>query len=239
MNRYFVRMVERLPADTQERAAMALHRLKAIAYQAERLAVGEAVYAFWSGDDCSTAILSYATQSHEQLDWLIKRDPHFPYTRTEVIPTILTEALVREAQDFLGETIIPEADVGRLNFVTRAIEPQAEYWLAWKEVRPFSPLCPEGVQNDVHRRTVLAQDVHLDPIEFSDDNPVGRPIGILIAQAGLDRTRQHVEACDVFPDTDVTYTRLWTHEQAISITLAQLAAMRRPVPEGHVCGPRS
>lgn len=228
--RFFVRMRERIPADAQELAALLNHRLRSLRYQAKLLAGGDVQYAFMLGESCSEAILLYEVETHEQLDWLIKRDPHFAYTRIEVIPTILTEALVREAQDFLGEGIFNEDALANLNFPRREIEPNGEYWLAWKEVAPFSPLCPEETQNDVHRRTILAQQGHFEELEFADDNPVGRPVGILIGHCSLEEVQSHVESCDVFPDTIVTYSRLWTHKQAAERTIANLRALRRDVP---------
>ncbi|RVE87071.1 hypothetical protein [Sinorhizobium meliloti] len=228
---FFVRMTERSHRDTQEHAAMLMHRLEAIKYHSRLLLDGSAQYAFFAGDDCNSAIILYEQESHEALDWLIKRDPHFAYTQIEVIPTVLTEALVREAQDYLEEEIFSTEEMKTLNFPRREIDPDAEYWFAWKEVPPFSALCPVSVQNDVHRRTVLAQKAHLENFEFADHNPVGRAVGILVAQASLETVREHVESCEVYPDTIVTYQKLWTHKQALEHTRARLTDLRRKVPE--------
>jgi hypothetical protein len=220
-------MEERESRDAQELSAMLHHRLTAIEYNSQLLADGVLEYAFFLGESCSTAIMLFCVASHERLDWLIKRDPYFAYTSSEVIPVIDTEALVREAQDYLGDSTFDEEGLSSLSFPCRQIDPDAEYWFAWKQVPPFSPLCPIETQNDVHRRTIEAQKAHLEHLEFADHNPVGRPIGILISEASLEHTRAHVEQCDVFPDTLVTYSRLWTHKQAEIRTRSQLREMRR------------
>lgn len=232
--RFFVRLKERATADTQELAAMLLHRLRAIDYHEGLLRAGDLHYAFLSGERCTEAILLFEVENHERLDWLLKRDPHFAYASRTVIPTVLTDALVREAQDYLGEAIFSEEEIPSLRFPKRDIDPAGEYWLAWKEVPPFSPLCPVEVQDDVHRRTILAQKGHFDVLEFADDNPVGMPVGILVAEAPLDQLRQHVESCDVFPDTIVQYERIWTHAQAREMTRRLITELRRPLPDGMV-----
>lgn len=231
-NRFFVRMKERPCFDAQERAAIHRHRLAAVQYHASMLEEGHARYAFFAGEGLNEAILMYEIESHDRLDWLIKRDPLFPYTTVTVIPTITTEALVREAQDYLGEEIFSKAELPKLTFAHKKIDPNAEYWLAWKEVLPFSPLCPVAEQDDVHRRTVIAQKGHFEDLEFSDENPVGRPVGILVAQGSVEDMRRHVESCEVFPDTVVQYTRLYTHRQTVSKTIEELRRLRRPIPEG-------
>lgn len=231
MERFYVRMHERRCLDAQELAAMLSHRLRALQYHEALLRDNKILFGFAAGDDCVSSILLYAVSGHEELDWLIKRDPHFAYTACDVVPVVTTEALVREAQDFLGEHIFPAEELPKLNFPTKLIRPDGEYWLAWKEVSPFSPLCSEEVQNDVHRRTILAQRGHFENLEFADYNPVGRPVGILIGEGELKGIREHVETCDVFPDTRVEYTRLWTHKQAWNLTCEKLKELRRPAPD--------
>jgi hypothetical protein len=233
MDRFYVSMKERTCVDTQELAAMLGHRLNALEYHQKLLGDGKASFAFGLGEDCDETIVLFRVGSHDELDWLIKRDPHFPYTKTIVTPVITTEALVREAQDYLGEEIFAKDQIPQLNFPEKAINRDGEYWLAWKEVPPFSPLCSEETQNDVHRRTVLAQRGHFAELEFADYNPAGRPIGILVSEGPLDAIRHHVETCEVFPDTVVTYTRLWTHKQAWARTAAKLVELRRTAPEAN------
>jgi hypothetical protein len=162
---------------------------------------------------------------------LIKRDPHFSYSSVTVTPVVSTEALVREAQDYLQEEIFPTSELHKLNFPRRPIDPRVSYWLAWKEVAPFSPLLSVEAQNDVHRRTVLAQRGHFAELEFSDDNPVGMPVGILVAEGKLDAIRQHVESCEVFPDTLVTYTELLPLPRVWQHTISELRELRRPASD--------
>jgi hypothetical protein len=231
--RFFTRITERECRDTQELAAMLRHRLNGIAYKAQLLREGDLAYAFFT-QPANEAILMYEVDSVDRLDLLIKRDPQFAYAHVETMPTIQTEALLREAQDYLGENIIPEEELPEYNHARKQIEDDATYYLAWKEVPPFSPLLSIEEQNDVHRRTIQAQMIHFQEIEFADDNPAGRPVGILIAQAGLDEVRRHVETCEVYPDTIVRYTHLLTLPVAWRETVKSLTTLGRSVPPGIV-----
>jgi hypothetical protein len=227
--KFFTRIEERLPHDAQEHAALLKHRLSAIQYYLEALKSEIADYAFFL-EGGHQAIVMYSVDSLERLDWIIKRDPHFAYAAMSTIPVVSTEALVREAQDYLGEAIISESDLLKLTFPKKPINENAEYWFAWKEVPPFSPLLPVADQDDVHRRTVLSQEAHLDSTEFADHNPVGKAVGILIAEGNLASVTSHVESCAVFPDTVVTYSRLLTLEKARAFTLSELSRLGRPAP---------
>jgi len=227
--RFFVRMTERQTVDAQELVAMLRHRLESIAYQKQLLEDGGLAYAFRTVDG-GCAILMYEVETLEQLDRCIKRDPHFPYSANAISPVVNTEALVREAQEYLGEWIFSEEELPALNFPPKRVQPEATYWLVYKEVKPFSPLLPEAEQNDIHRRTVLAQRGHFEPLEFADDNPVGQPVGILVAEGELDAAKAHVENCEVFPDTVVTYTELLSLERAWVATVCELGRLGRSVP---------
>jgi hypothetical protein len=233
--RFFVRMKERPCADPQERAAMLKHRLNAIEYQFRLLHEERLHYAFYT-NELTESILLYVPDNLEQLDYCIKRDPHFAYSVATVLPCIDTEALVREAQDYLREDIIPEERLAGLTPPKRPIDPDSEYWLAWKQVQAFSPLLPLEDQDDVHRRTVVAQSHHAATIEFADDNPVGMPVGILIAEGAFSDVRRHVEDCEVYPDTSVTYTQLLTLQCAWDRTRLDLLSMRRSAPESRLLG---
>lgn len=227
--RFFVQMTERQTMDAQELAAMLRHRLDSIAYQQQLLQESVLAYAFRTVDG-DRAILMYEVNTLENLDRFIKRDPHFPYSENEITPVINTAALVREAQEYLGEWIFREEELPNLNFPRKQINRTVTYWLAYKQVRPFSPLLPEAEQNDIHRRTVLTQRAHFAPEEFADDNPVGKPVGILVAEGELATVKAHVANCEVFPDTVVTYTELLPLERAWETTVSHLARLGRPVP---------
>jgi hypothetical protein len=226
--RFFTVMTERPQPDAQERAAMLGHRLRSLNYQQGLLVSGELAYAFRTVGG-ESAILMYEVQSLENLDRTVKRDPGWPYAETTVTPVVSTESLVREAQEYLGEDHFTEEELPLLVFPRREIDARATYWLAYKEVKPFSPLLSDDDQNDIHRRTIFAQKAHLEPIEFADDNPVGKAVGILVAAGALADVRRHVEGCDVFPDTVVEYKELVPLERAWEATVAALKDLRRPV----------
>lgn len=229
--RFFIRMTERECRDAQERSALLRHRLNAIRYQQALLDQKRAHYAFYPQGK-PEAYLMYMVDSLVELDFLIKRDPYFPYTRVTVTPVINTEALVIEAQDYLGVDHFSKDEIasGILDCGIQPIDPDAEYWMAWKEVPPFSPLLGEAEQNDVHYRTIVAQEGHFNDIEFADDNPVGMQVGLALAKGPLAAFQAVVEVCPVYPDTRVEYTRLLTLKMAWRDTVEELARLRRPVP---------
>jgi hypothetical protein len=223
-------MKERTLNDAQELSAMLVHRLDSIRYQLELLSVdGPLAYAFRTKEG-NMAVLMYETDTPEKADLYLKRDPGWPFAETEVLPVVSTTALIREAQEFLGETIIEESELASFHYERRGIDPLKEYWLAYKEVKPFSPLLSVEAQNDVHRRTIIAQKAHLESFEFADDNPVGKAVGILVAEAAFDRVRRHVESCEVFPDTVVTYMELLPLKRAWEKTVAEIQKLGRPTP---------
>ncbi len=226
--RLFTKMVERLNLDAQERRHMIRHRLDSIEYKTKLLQEGIAAYAFHSVD-LATSFTMFDVGELELADLKIKRDPLFGHCHNTIVPCVSTEALVREAQDYLGEEIFSSDSLEGLNFPKKPIREDKEYWLAWKIVPPFSPLLTLEEQNDVHRRTVLAQEGHFDDMEFADDNPVGMPVGILISEASLESTQKHIEDCDVFPDTVVEYTRLLTLAQSWELSMKELEELRTPM----------
>jgi muconolactone delta-isomerase len=201
--------------------------MRSIEYQNDLLNRGVLRYAFRAKDGFK-AVLMFELNTLEELDALVKRDPGWPYSHARVVPVVTTESLVREAQEYLGETILSDNEVQALDIPRQKIEQNSQYWLAWKEVKPFSPLLPDVDQNDVYRRTLIAQKSHGDPVEFSDENPVGLSVGILIAHGDLEATRRHIETCDVFPDTIVEYTELLPLQMAWEAARAELARLRRP-----------
>jgi hypothetical protein len=234
--RFFVRMTERNVNDPQELAAMLLHRLASINYQYSLMREeGPLAYAFRNRAG-TLAVLMYETDTLEKLDFFLKRDPGWQYAETDVMPVVSTEALVREAQDYLGETIIGESELGEFRYERRKPDSKQEYWLAYKQVKPFSPLLSLDAQNDVHRRTVIAQKAHLESLEFADDNPVGKAVGILVAEAAFDDVKQHVESCEVYPDTQVIYTELLPLERAWEVAVGETHKLGRSIPEGVALG---
>src|SRR5262245_50551490 len=118
--RAFVRIREREPRDTQERVALLRHRLEAIKYRQALLDEGGLAYAFVTAET-DEGILMYEQSNMEALDWHLKRDPHFGYTVATVIPVVSTEALVREAQSYLGEKLFSESELRDLEYPRRKI----------------------------------------------------------------------------------------------------------------------
>jgi muconolactone delta-isomerase len=236
--RFFVKLTERECRDTQERAAMLRHRLNAIRYQQRLMDDGKAHYVFYPRDKAEIYLL-YMIETLEELDYLLKRDPYFGYTRADVIPVVNTEALVREAQDFLGVQHFSDADIesGVLDYGVKPVDPDGSYLLAIKEVQPFSPLLSEEAQNEIHYRTILAQEGHFSDIEFSDENPVGMQVGITLVQGTVAEMKALVESCPVFPDTVVEYTELMTLKQAWHDAVLRLAAYNRPLSESEARWP--
>ena len=169
----------------------------------------------------------FVADSLESLDRHIKNDPAFPYSRTSVIPVVSTVAMAEELMDYLGEQVLAEADLAALEFGVRVPEGARQYWLAWKELSVFSPLLPEAVQMDIHRRTLTSQRAHHSPIELADDNPVGMPVGILIAEGTREQVEQHVAGCEVYPDTVVTFTELMQLGDARAHAQDELSRLRR------------
>lgn len=228
--RFFVRMAERLTTDPQEYAAMLRHRLESIVYQQGLVGRGVLAYAF-RADEGRLAIELFEVDSLENLDVLIKGDPIFSYSNNEITPVVGTVDMVREASNFLGESILCESELADLIFPRKNIRADAAYWLAYKEVRPFSPLLPEEVQQDIARRTVVSQRAHHSPIEFADDNPVGKAVGILVAEGTLEEVKAHVANCEVYPDTVVTFTELIPLERSWNHAVQELRRLCRPVTE--------
>lgn len=228
--RFFVRMKERSTVDPQEFAAMLSHRLHSISYQQRLVDGGALAYSFRS-ESGDTSVELFEVGTLEELDVLIKSDPHFSYSDNEVVPVVGTVDMVREASSFLGESILTESELDELRFPRKSINQDSMYWLAYKEVRAFSPLLSQEEQNDIARRTVVSQRAHHSPLEFADDNPVGKAVGILVAEGTLEEVRAHVSNCEVYPDTEVTFTRLLTLRQSWEQAIKELKRMNRSFPD--------
>jgi hypothetical protein len=208
---------------------MLRHRLAGIEYKAALLGRRTLSYAFRSADGRMSYDM-FNADSLEVLDRNVKADPAFPYIAVEVIPVVSTVAMVAEASEYLGETILTEDEVAALNFPNQVVEDESSYFLAYKEVRPFSPLLTQSEQNDIHRRTIVSQRSHHSGLEFADDNPVGRSVGILIGRGTLEEIRAHVTNCAVFPDTTVEFAELMTLPYAWRHAAAELSSLGRQVP---------
>ncbi len=206
---------------------MLRHRLASIDYQLSLLASESLVYAFRSGSG-DEAILMYEASSLTDVDRSIKRDPLFPYSLCDVVPVISTVDMADELMDHLDERVLSDAELDDLKFPPKPISDNAEYWLAWKHLAPFSPLLADEVQDDIHRRTLVSQRAHHSPIELADDNPVGMAVGILIAEGTLNAIREHVSRCDVYPDTVVDYLKLVPLRCARNDAISELSTLGRP-----------
>ncbi len=231
---YLIRMTERECRDAQEEAAMLRIRAAALDYRAQRLEQGELGYAFHLRDRPCGLHLALA-QTNQDLDLLIKRDPLFPYSQIDVLPLIDTKWLIKEAQDHLGEQIISDSRAATLVHPQQRASEEHTYYFVWKEVRPFSPLLSEAVQDDIYRRTVRSQDAHENRrLEFADHNPAGRQVGILIGCGSQAEVMSHVKNCEVFPDTVVTCEPLLTLRAAFGQCCARLIELRREPPQSAV-----
>jgi len=170
------------------------------------------------------------TDLNTELDALIKNDPLFPYCQVSVTPVIDTEWLIREAQAYLKEEIIPVERAAELVHPLTPASEDRNYFLVTKEVRPFSPLLPESIQDEIFRKTVRSQNAHENhDLEFADHNPVGQQIGILIGCGTEDEVMHHVRHCEIYPDTVVTCEPLLTLGHAYRQCAARLRYLRKPV----------
>jgi hypothetical protein len=220
--RLYVKTWERECVDAQETKAMLGHRLKGIAYEQKALGDGEFEWAFRESENPGVFHGVIDTECLEAADEILKRNPCWPYCHIRVEPVVTTDALVREAQGFLEEHIMDPATMADLACPAHPPRAGGSYWLAIKEVPPFSPLLPLDAQADVFRRTVIAQLGHKEDCEYADVNPVGRSVGVLVAEGDEETIRSHVETCEVYPDTVVSYTRLVDLATALERTEARL-----------------
>ena len=77
---------------------------------------------------------------------------------------------------------------------------------------------------------MISQRAHHSPLEYADDNPVGKAVGILIAEGGsLEEVKAHVASCEVYPDTEVMYTELYQLERASDMTVQELGKLGKSV----------
>jgi muconolactone delta-isomerase len=227
---HLVNIAERECDDAQEQAAMLRFRALAIDYRWELEQEGKIEFAFYFRDK-SSGLFVIDVESNEQIDFIIKRDPLFPYAHITVTPLIDTAWLINEAQDFLGEQMVTPERAKELVHPRRAVDPTRSYVFVHKEVRPFSPLLSEEEQDEIFRRTVRSQDAHenLD-LEFADFNPVGQQIGLLIGCGTEEDVMNHVRNCEVFPDTVVTCEHLLVPALAFDQCQKHLVQLRRVPP---------
>lgn len=224
--RFFVKLEERDTRDQQERAAMLKHRLASIKYQQDLVTTGKLHYAFKT-ESLTTSYLLYTVDSLIELDKLIKRDPLWVYSTTTVTPVTSTKDMVAEAADFLGEPILTDVELMRLDTQIHPIDQDEVHTLAAKSLSALNPLTDQETQNEIWRRTLESQRLHANPIEYCDDNPVGQPYGILIGKASPDELRAHVSAAPIHPDTNVEYIPLKTLKQAWEASDQQISSLNR------------
>lgn len=225
--RLFIEMIERETVDPQEKVAMLKHRLASCKYQLDLIKEGKLIYSFKSKEGNKT-FMGVEVSSFEELDYLIKADPLFPYSYVNSLPVIPLKHLVEEIHNYIGEVIMSDEEVEKLEHPpTLKKQPGESYFFAKKVVKPFSPLLSEEEQKDIARRTVLAQAYHWTELEVYDENPVGQPVGLLIAKAKTaEEVISHVSECEVYPDTEMDVIPLDELEECIKATENQLQKLR-------------
>ncbi|PSR22671.1 MAG: hypothetical protein C7B47_16445 [Sulfobacillus thermosulfidooxidans] len=213
--KFFVKALEPEFSDSREVAAMRDIRRASLDYLA-RLEDTRLVDLVFKSSDWKSTILVAETDSLEELDRLIKRDPLFPYVRYNVKPVTFTREMVDELEDYLGETVLTEAEKAALTPRPLRIKPDGQmYYLVEKDLHPFSPLMSEEEIRDVYRATLVSQRLHASTKEVVDYNPVGIPHGYLIMEAGSEsEVFEHLSSVPIFKYTTVTVTRLLTMNQA-------------------------
>jgi hypothetical protein len=225
--KFYIRSEERPFRDVQEEAAMLQHRLNSIAYWESKLDLDDIEYVFKS-EDCATSFLLVQNLNAKSLDWLIKRDPLFPFSQSTSTPVISTRDLIEEIEDYIGEEFFSEDELARFEPKPLKIEPEATYFMVYKHQPAFSPLLSEEVQTEIYRRTAHGQKGHESSIEISDVNPVGSTIGIHIAKTEqLDDARRPVINTMIFPDTNVEFSRVLTLFQSKRKTILRMQELGR------------
>lgn len=230
-NRYYIESEERPIRDAQEERAMLRHRLAGIEFFDKAYRDSVLDYVFFSDDGRRSFILRTA-ESHAELDRWMKSGPYWPYCRHAVVPIISTSDLVSECQDYLGEKMYgPDAfthiEPRRVKIADDDIHILAHKnkFLDRDEVDSytFNPLLSDADQREIHRRLLVSQRQHNDPMELVDVNPLGIQAGICIFKSGdekkvLDLIRSH----PIAPDTKTHLTRLHTLKQAAEVAKARL-----------------
>jgi hypothetical protein len=225
--RFFIEMEERKTHDPQELVAMLRHRVASCQYQLKLIEDEKIIYSFKSRDGLKS-FLGIESSSFSEVDRIIKLDPLFAYSTITTTPVIPLRDLVEEIQDYIGEVIMDPEECDKLSSPpTTEKKPNEKYFLARKIVKPFSPLLSEEEQKDVARRTVLAQAYHWSEMEVYDENPLGQPVGILIAKAqSAQEVVDHVSECEVYPDTEMEMIELCELQETIIEAEIQLNKLR-------------
>jgi muconolactone delta-isomerase len=223
--RFLVFGRERESHDAQERIATLQHRLKSLSYWNARLNDGRMLYYF--RDEVGSKVYAlFEVENFQSLDWLLKRDPAFPYLEYECQPVVSTRDLIHEIQDFIGESYFNDEELKKFEPHHVEVDQEASYVLVDKRQAPFSPLLSEEIQLAILRKTVSSQSAHDSEIEICDVNPVGSKIGVHVSRVtSVEAAQRPVEATAIFPDTEVTYVPLRTISQARTLCMANLASL--------------
>ncbi len=206
---------------------MARLRVSGLDWLAAQEAAGVLQLAFRDASNSCSYLLVEAVD-HVALHRALDPDPLISYSEVRIEPVLRTGDMVRELTTYLGSgaPTLKDEDWRALDSHGGRVDPAGSYFLAVKEVRPFSPLLPVAEQEQIHANTLVSQRAHSDGREILDVNPVGRAVGILIMAAADEReVQEHVHQCEVFVDTTVTYTRLLTITQARESNAAILVRM--------------
>lgn len=224
----FVKMVENVTTSVMEEAAMLQHRLRSLDYKRSLLKEGKLRYAF-RDETCSVCYSMYVGDTFEQIDAMIKKDPQWPFCKLDVTPVTSSRAMAEEIQSFLNVNILSEQVMAKLDTPPITdIDDDGVYTVAEKASRELSPLVSEGALSEMWIRTLRSQELHLNSIELVDHNPVGRSEGILIGRCDKATLEAHVKNAEIYPDTTVKFTALFTLKKAWQSTSTKLANLKRP-----------
>ncbi len=224
----FVKMLENITTSVMEEAAMLQHRLRSLDYQKSLLKSGKLRYAF-RDESCTTCYSMYIGETLEEIDAMIKKDPQWPFCKLEVTPVTSSRAMAEEIQSFLNVNILSELVMEKLDSPpVTDIDDDGVYTVAEKASSEMSALVSDSALQEMWIRTLQSQELHLNPIELVDHNPVGRSEGILIGRCDKDTLEAHVKNAAIYPDTTGKFTPLLTLKRAWQSTSVKLVNLRRP-----------
>lgn len=222
---FYIELKEREVSDPQEARAMSVIREQSIRWLQTNLEKGIFSMVFRDFDNSTTHIF-LESNSSRQLHSQIDPDPLISHAHVSIEPLLTPLEMAEELQSYLNATLLDEKDLEELKFSPPNVSQNGSYFLARKEVLPFSPLLSVATQRRIHENTLLAQKAHIDPREVADFNPIGKAVGILIMSANSEEeVLSHVRSCEVFVDTSVRITKLLTLKQAYEANAERLKAL--------------
>lgn len=243
MMKFFANTTENKFETEDEERAMLLTRLRSLEYNQAQLNEGSLAYAFRDEESGRSAYYLYRVRDLEELDALIKRDPAWAYSAVDVTPVTTTAGLVREMLDALDsvqlqsflatsdEMTFSQDEMDKFDEDEEPIEPDGMYTLAKKASKDNKITVTEPELYEMWARALVSQKMHLNSdVEFTDHNPVGQSVGLLIGKGDRDRLKDHVSATPIYPDTDVTYTNLNTLTQSWRSTAERLTVLGAEIP---------